>query len=335
MKLLKILKNNIINKQIINKENNKIKIAVYFTEKDENGYPFNVPEYKKSYFDFFDYSINKHENLEFYIVRGNSYLGNGIFINGQKYNPESRKLIKINGKIQTDIIYNKGDLLIASDDNGNIVNHPKFDRLCKDKMRTALLFPNYSPSSIEVHSEEELKRAAKRVPGKKVVIKPVYGQEGKGVEIKSEKNAEEIENNYEEPLIVQEFLDTTKGIEGLTKDIHDLRILIMNGEIIQVYIRTPKKGKMISNVSKGGKLKEISVNELPDEIIDIVKKIDNKLSKYTPRIYSIDFGYTKNGPKIFELNSQPGLPFPQWKKYYKKWHEKLLETLLSSLNDEK
>lgn len=253
-----------------------------------------------------------------------------MFSHGQKYDFENKKLISVKNKIKTDIIYNKGDLLIASDDSGNIINHPKFDRLCKDKMRTALLFPNYSPSSIEVTTKDELKRAARRVPGNKVVVKPVYGQEGKGVEIKTENRINEI-TDYNQPLIVQEFLDTKKGISGITKQIHDLRVLIMNGEIVQVYVRTPKKGKLISNVSKGGRLQEISVEDLPEKIKKIVKNIDKKLSNYKPRIYSIDFGYTDDGPKIFELNSQPGLPFPQWKKYYKKWHEKLLKTLLSSL----
>ncbi len=198
-------------------------------------------------------------------------------------------------------------------------------------MRSALLFPDYFPASFEARSSDEIKRAAEIISTDRVVIKPVDGQEGKDVKISSEAELEKLKEEPQEPMIVQEFISTEEGIPGVTDKIHDLRVLIMNGEIVQVYVRTPREGKLISNVSKGGSLKEIEVEDLPADIVGIIGEVDKKLSIYQPRIYSIDFGYSDNGPKIFELNSQPGLPYPKWVKYYKKWHQKLLETLLSSL----
>lgn len=312
-----------------------INIVVYFSEVDVFGYPFSVPEYRESYLDFFDVSMKKYSQLNFFVARGLSYLGDGWFEGGEKYISESGRLEIVDSKFYADVIYNKGNLMVSSNDTANIVNDPKFDRLCKDKMRTALLFPDFSPASIQVTSEDELVRAAKIVHGEKIVIKPVYGQEGHGVKIQTEDEVENVEHGLQEPHIVQEFLDTSSGIEGLVKGVHDLRVLIMNGAIIQSYVRTPKKGRLISNVSKGGHLEEVDLADLPEDILKIANDVDKKLNKYYPRIYSIDFGYTAKGPKIFELNSQPGLPYPQWKKYYRKWHIVLLETLLSSLKDDK
>ena len=306
-----------------------LNVAVYFSSEELGSYPFNVPGYRNSYIDFFNTARKVSPHVEFYIVRGQSYAGHSAFSYGQKFDFDSQKFVSIKAPFHADIIYNKGDFLVASDDEANIVNHPKFDRLCKDKMRTALLFPEYSPASIEVENDEQLAQAAQRMPSSKIIMKPLKGQEGKGIQIFESDELDGIE--VVEPSIVQEFLDTSEGIEGVVDSLHDLRILLMNGEIVQIYVREPSEGKEISNVSKGGSLKEIDKKELPEDILDICSQVDQKLNRYFPRIYSIDFGYTEEGPKIFELNSQPGLPYPQWKKYYHFWHQKLWETLLLSL----
>ena len=307
-----------------------VNIVVYFTEKGEKAYPFDNPGYLTSYLDFFDASLRRRADLNFYVARGNSYLGNGFFQGGEKYDVKKRGFKSVKNKLFADIIYNKGDLLLSSNEKGNIVNAPQLDRLCKDKMLAALFFPEYSPSTIEVASKEELLRAVFRMSSRKVVIKPVRGQEGEGVRILLKSEVKKLELAFKEPFIVQEFLDTSAGIKGITTGTHDLRVSVMNGEIVETFVRMPKKGGLVANLARGGSLKELNVKDLPAEIVKIVKIVDKRFEMYFPRIYSVDFGWTQGGPKIIELNSQPGLPSPG-EKVYRHWHEKLLETLLSSL----
>lgn len=304
-------------------------IVVYFSEESAEGYPFNIPEYRQSYFDFFSFSVREHSHVKFFICRGRSYLGDGKFSKGEFFDPVTNTLIPENEVIHANLVYNKGDLLIASGDRVSLVNDLEFDRICCDKAQSAFLFPEEFPKTIEVFSADEVVDASSQLHTDRFVVKPARGQEGKGVKIFSKTDFQEYKYNAKGPLVVQEFLDTSHGIPGICDAEHDLRVLLMNGEIVQAYVRTPQKGKLLSNVSKGASLLEIEKDALSETLLRIVRKVDTKFSGFFPRIYSVDFGYTPDGWKIFEFNSQPGLPYPSWDKYYHRWHKKLIETLLS------
>jgi len=80
-------------------------------------------------------------------------------------------------------------------------------------------------------------------------------------------------------------------------------------------IRKAKKG-LVSNLSRGGKDIVVDLKKVPDEVKKIVKKVDSKLKRYRPRIYTVDFIFDKNNkPWLMELNSKPG--FFGYEKYRK------------------
>ena len=174
-----------------------------------------------------------------------------------------------------------------------IINDSELNNLCWDKLKTYELFPDLVPKTTKKISE---------LKGK-IIIKPRYGIMGKDVRLADNKT------KLKKDFIAQEFIDNSSGIKQLNiKGAHDLRVMIINGEIDHGYVRVAKPGCLTSNCTKGGN--KVFLEKIPKEINDIVKKIDKKISKYNPRIYAIDFVYDKSQkPWIIELESMPGFSY--------------------------
>jgi glutathione synthase/RimK-type ligase-like ATP-grasp enzyme len=140
-----------------------------------------------------------------------------------------------------------------------------------------------------------------------LVIKPLDLGGGKGIFIDIPEKLKNIPKSF--PLLMQEFIDTSAGIPGITTGMHDLRVVLCNGEIIHSNIRTPGKGDKKANFSQGGSLKVIDPELLPEDLKYIVASIDFDLSLYGERLYSLDFGLSADNEwKLIELNARPGMP---------------------------
>ena len=305
--------------------NKKPNLVILFGKGKLLDYPFNIPEYLESYRDFFRLAQSK---FNIFIVRGvNKYLGRGSFSRGYIF--QNGKFKKYNDKISAKVIYDKGDIYSNGGRDWHIVNKQGIKKIAKNKYTSYLLFKKISKPTYLIKSKSDFKRCLKRINTNKAVFKPIYGYEGKGIIIDNKNTL--IKKIKKFDGLLQEFIDTSKGIPGICQSYHDLRILIMNGKIIQVYIRIPKKGSLLANVARGGHLKEIGKKLVPSSVLKIVKHIDNKFRKFGQRIYSLDFGLENNKPYLIEINDQPGLPYKKWKMYYHQWHKKLLKTLLNSI----
>lgn len=176
-----------------------------------------------------------------------------------------------------------------------IINLPGLNTICWDKLTSYQMFPEFIPkTSVKIEDMNT----------EQVVIKPRRGIMGKGVEIL---NKEEAELN--DTQVVQEFLDASSGIKELDiKGVHDLRVVVINGEIDHSYVRVAKRGSLFANCAQGGK--KVYIDKIPKKIKDIVKKVDEKLDEFHPRVYSIDFMFDENQqPWIIELESIPGFAF--------------------------
>jgi glutathione synthase/RimK-type ligase-like ATP-grasp enzyme len=167
------------------------------------------------------------------------------------------------------------------------------------------LFKEYCPLTFLANSREELLSNLAQVQTELVVVKPVDGEEGRGVYIDSPEKIKELALEY--PLLVQEFIDSSVGIEGIVEGLHDLRVALINGEPFYSYYRTPPQGSYLANVARGGSFAMIEPARLPKSILEAVKEIDQKLAEVGDRFYGIDFAMTKTGPKIIEMNSRLGL----------------------------
>ncbi|MBW2992960.1 hypothetical protein KY317_00105 [Candidatus Woesearchaeota archaeon] len=196
-----------------------------------------------------------------------------------------------------------------------IINDIKFSRICWDKLKTYKLFPEFVPKTAKKLS---------RLKSKKIILKKRFGIMGKDIGLTYRKRAKKLKKG----MIAQEFIDTSSGIPKLRiKRVHDLRVILINGKIDHFYARIAKKGSLTSNCTKGGRKKFIK--KLPSELIEIIKKIDSKFSKYKPRIYAVDFVYDKNQkPWVVELESVPGFAYYQGKE---RMRNKFLRNIISIL----
>lgn len=293
------------------------KIAVFFKHPNAEDYPFTKEEYRESYQEL-DRKIRDNGG-EFFIVRDNdTYLGNGQFSKSWQF--KNGELIET-GKIKVDKIYDKGGF--KNDNNVSVLNEKLVDDVCTDKWKTYKLFKKFCPKTIKVENEKEFLKALKKISGNKKVIKPVDNAEGHGVFIGNDEYLKKV--GHEFPMLVQEFLDTSEGIPGVYKGIHDLRLVFINGEIIYSFYRTPPEGSLLANVAQGGSLTIISKEKIPEETFKIAKTIQKKFKNNY--CFGVDVGFVKGKPKIIELNSQVALFSPKRGKEFAIFMEKLAKIL--------
>jgi len=182
-----------------------------------------------------------------------------------------------------------------------ILNDPGLEELCKDKLLTYERFPEMMPET-RSFSEENAREMLEEYG--KIVLKPCYAFGGKGIHIvDKEGDIPDIEGEY----IVQRFVDSSGGIEGIVEGTHDLRGIVVNGDLKAGYVRY-SDGE-ISNVSQGGSQHAVSPEEFPEKALDMIKTVNNELG-YRPCLFSVDLFFDEEGePWIVELNSKPGIGF--------------------------
>lgn len=171
----------------------------------------------------------------------------------------------------------------------------------------ALNFPGIIPMT---HVSRDPKRLKKIIDdfGGAMVIKPLQRYGGEGVikvSIRDQENLNSLINYYvkgyedypaREPIMVQEFL------EGVKKD-GDIRILLLNGEILGAMRRKPMKGDFRTNVHAGARVFKHNVTKKEKEICRV---IEDRLIKDGLYFVGIDV----IGDKLVEINcvSPGGIP---------------------------
>ncbi|MFP4038423.1 MAG: RimK family alpha-L-glutamate ligase [Candidatus Nanohaloarchaea archaeon] len=184
-----------------------------------------------------------------------------------------------------------------------ILNYPELEKICKDKLETYRFFPDHVPETLKA-STKNLEQILEKYG--KAVFKPRYGFAGKGVEV-IEKTSEFEEPERPENFVLQAFVETDGipelGVEGP----HDLRTIVVNGEIQDGnYVRVPDEG-LISNISRGGDQVYVDRDELPESTVKIIEEVASEFQRFQPAIFSVDFMFDLKGrPHIVELNSKPG-----------------------------
>jgi len=250
-----------------------------------------------------------------FILTRKTYAGRGVFKGSWRF--DKGKFSSQKQPVKIDLVYDRvtGMMFPPKDDHQMVVvNRRDFKLLCYDKWLAYQKIGRLMPKTFWVGGKEGLASALSQIKTDWVVLKPYNGLKGIGIFIGPKKSALDFEFSQKSKYcqyIAQEFVDTSAGIPGITSGKHDLRVVIVNGEVVWSHVRTPPAGEFKANVAQGGSIREIGYSKLPSA----VKKIANKLAKrfyqkYDNPIYSIDFGIGKNGPRILELNDQIG--FPLW-----------------------
>ncbi|MFT4868808.1 MAG: glutathione synthase/RimK-type ligase-like ATP-grasp enzyme [Colwellia polaris] len=209
-----------------------------------------------------------------------------------------------------------------------VLNDLELEEICKDKLKTYNLFSERVGETRKATQENAEQMFEKF---EKIVYKPRYGFAGHGVEVLH--SLEEFsEPDNPEDFIIQRFIDTDGFEEWGVEGPHDLRTIVINGEIQDGnYVRVPDEG-LISNISRGGHQKYIRRSELPDSVIELIDEIKQEFERFQPAIFSVDFMFDKDmKPWIVELNSKPGTYFNHPEKD-EELEKKKIKNILKTLN---
>lgn len=310
------------------------KLAIYFSDSEPMGYPFNSSVYP--YWEVYQGLIKNVEehNIEVYIVRGNSYMGKGIFSHG--WQVRDGQLILINKYIEADLIFNRDDKnTIPAIYDCPIINHPDLDQICVDKVATARLFPDLSPKTSTICSYDEYVQIVNQWGLKKtdkIVVKKNFLSGGRGIYIRSVGEIDEFLYDSWDNILLQEFVDNSVGIPRIVDGLHDIRVITINGNPVFMLVRVPQPGSFLANVSQGGSEVQVSLDQLPPILLPMIERINTVLAQYRPSIFASDFVNSKDGFKLVELNSRPAVCIPSLSIDARRYMDAMAEMLVQAMS---
>lgn len=297
---------------------------------------FSDKQYRDSY-EFF-YSLCRKNNIEMFGASYDWYdYENKIFKHAWTFD-KTKGWNRVNN-ITPDLIYDKTKSTIEAyykkeliSKNYPFINSLRFTRILDDKLITSLIFHKWSKKSWIVNNPKQLKNILPKIKSQKFVIKPISESGGKNVQIIDKKEALE-KIVFGDDYIVQEFIDSSSGVPGVSETMHDLRLVFVNDKLSYSYIREPEKGNYLANLAQGGSLSIVSKDKIPQSLNSIIRCATKVFETFVPRIYCIDFMFDENKrPWIVELNSMPGLYFtPPEKPYMLELYKELIETFKKKL----
>jgi glutathione synthase/RimK-type ligase-like ATP-grasp enzyme len=264
--------------------------------------------------------IGKRLGIEVYISGYiNIHSDTGVVNKAWNYNLSS--WVKIETPFKPDLIISKiparltfetFELRSALSTQVELINDPGFATFIGDKLNQYLIFPEYMAKTALVKNLAQLNREIENLAGDKVVLKKAFGSGGSKVKILNKKESFEPAVEFlKYPFLVQEFIYSSKGIPGFDKDkakypiVADLRMMYIGKELIFAVSRQANNS-LFTNVSLGAKIRYIEKEKIPQQGIDICKKIVDKLSIFGKNILAIDLMFDDNGkPFVIEINTKP------------------------------
>jgi len=172
------------------------------------------------------------------------------------------------------LIYQTMEFLSPVNDQVFMINSTRGQILANSKLYTL----NFSDIIPETHISRDPSRLRKIIDdfGGAMVVKPLQRYGGEGVikvSIRDRENLNSLINYYvrayqaypdREPIMVQEYLEVVQK-EG------DVRILLLNGEIMGAMRRKPRKGDFRTNIHAGARAYRHEITVKEREICDAIK----------------------------------------------------------------
>ena len=150
-------------------------------------------------------------------------------------------------------------ILDAIKDNVKIINDPTSIRNVSEKLYS-VKYLKFMPQTIFTQNVNEVKKFFKN--HKKIIMKPIHSFGGNDIHLLKQFNSKLVKNfvKKHDHIMCQKYL--SKICKG------DKRVFLINGKVVGVISRVPKKGSFLSNMSKGAR-----------PINTKLTKIENKISK--------------------------------------------------------
>ncbi|MEM9856037.1 MAG: 30S ribosomal protein S6--L-glutamate ligase [Bacteroidota bacterium] len=170
----------------------------------------------------------------------------------------------------------------------------------RDKLRSLQVLSRSGvgmPKTAFTNFSKNENKVLKHIGQAPVVIKLLEGTQGLGVVLaETNKAATSVVEAFESlktRVILQEFIEEAGGA--------DLRVFVVNGEIVGAMKRQGKEGEFRSNLHRGGAAKVIKLSRAE-------KSTALKAAKAMGlAIAGVDMLQSKKGPLVLEVNSSPGL----------------------------
>ncbi len=186
-------------------------------------------------------------------------------------------------------------VIVINDYDGTVITRDQFHTL-----QVLAIHKIPTPKSFLLGSTDQIDNIIKHLGKPPYITKILDSRQGRGVFIVESKRslrslASTIVGNKDfEPLLIQEYIPEAKG--------KDLRVFVIGDKIVAAMERKAmRRGEFRSNFKLGGTVNKIDLTEEEKEMALKATKICGLY------ISGIDIIRTKDGPKIIEVNSSPGM----------------------------
>ena len=170
----------------------------------------------------------------------------------------------------------------------------------RDKLRSLQILARAGlgvPKSVFTNYGRDVNDVIRSVGGVPLVIKLLEGTQGLGVVLAENRKAAasviEAFNGLKARIIVQEFIAEAHGA--------DLRVLVVEGEVVGAMKRQAPEGEFRSNLHRGGTAKLVTLS--PEEEQTAIQAAE----AMGLGVAGVDMLQSNRGPLIIEVNSSPGL----------------------------
>lgn len=183
-----------------------------------------------------------------------------------------------------------------------VVNHYLPIVRAKNKVRTMQIMKHEGipiPRTVVIHNVEYLDEAVNKLGSFPLILKNPHGSLGLGVSIIESKRSmrsmiDLISGGLKEGMIIiQEYVKEAKG--------KDIRVFVVGGKIIAAMERQAKRGEFRANFHQGG---SVGIVDLSPEEQSLALRATKAIGLH---VSGVDIIRTTEGPKILEVNSNPGL----------------------------
>jgi len=172
----------------------------------------------------------------------------------------------------------------------------------RDKLRSMQILSRHRigiPRTAFVHELDEIVPTIERMGGPPVVIKLLEGTQGIGVLLADTANVaqsiiEVLRSAANQHVLIQQFIEESKG--------RDVRAFVVGNRVVAAMRRIAKGDEFRSNVHRGGRAEAIA--QLDPEYERTALHAAQIMGL---RVAGVDLLEAKDGPRVMEVNSSPGL----------------------------
>lgn len=179
--------------------------------------------------------------------------------------------------------------------NGSVAIAKSRDKLRSLQELSAHKIP--MPVTGFAHSPVDTMEIIKMVGGAPLIVKLLEGTQGRGVVLaETSKAAESVINAFKAlkaNILVQEFIKEADG--------RDIRCFVIDGKVVGAVQRQAAKGEFRANLHLGGTASHIKITAEERKIAIAATKAMGLV------VAGVDLIRSKDGPKVLEINSSPGL----------------------------